>query len=206
MHLFDIRSEISKYLDFKDIIHFISIDKLGQLLNHDYSYWKSITKHIPNYPNLNHTIHDVKLNKHYHESIHHKVIILINNVKYGDKVNLNIYFNKIWISFFYLKHQLNISNMNNLYNNYKYRFNENITEYDLEHKHFKKLYLSRSSKHQIHYFALKFKVPKIYNALLSSYCWVGLTVDELYSFLFNFAYYIDLINPILINQCLPLIK
>lgn len=207
MYLRDIRFEIAKYLEVKDLVRFVCVDQLGQSL-HNYSFWKLISddRQVPTYPHLNPIVKDIQLNIQYGEHIHQQVMILINKVKYDNKINLNVYFNKIWISFFYLKHQLNISNVNNLYNNYKYRFNENIAEYDLEYKHFKKLYLSTTSKHQLHYFSLKFKVPKIYNALLSSYEWLGFTFDELYSFLFNFAYYIDIVNPILISQCIPLNK
>lgn len=204
MNLIDIRMEITRYLPIQDILYFLTIDKLGQLLN-VYSYWYYILqdRKIPAYPNILLNINNIKLNIKHHEFIHQQVIYLINHIKL-DKININAFIGKRWISFYYLKHQLNISNLTSLYTNYKYKFNENLTNYHLDEKHFKTLYVSRASANQVHYFALAFKVPKRYNSALTSYGWSGLTKIELYSFLFHFMYYIDVVDPLDIYHLKPL--
>ena len=194
MNLIDIRMEITKYLSIQDIFNFISIDKIGWLFQ-NYSFWKNliIRYNIPLYPYPLNTLNHLKLNIKYYNNISNEVNYLIKSVMEGNTINLNIYVKKS-LSFVYLKHLLEISNINALYK-------ENLNDYYLEHTHFKKLYISTVSPKQRNYFTLEFNVPKKYNSALTSFIWTGIYKDELYLFLFHFLYYINIDD---IEQCAPI--
>lgn len=198
MNLVDIRIEIINYLSIKDIFNFLSIDQIGRFLLNDYSLWKKLALkyNLPLYPYPLNQIKDFKFNIKYYDLIGNKVNYLITQVADGYTININTYLYKKWISFDYLKQQLLISNITRLYK-------ENLNNYYLENKKFLELYLSRASVHQRHYFALEFTVPKVYNSLLTSFIWTGITKEELYVFLFHFIYYIN-INPLLIQECVSI--
>lgn len=200
MDIIDIRMEIIKYLKIKDILNLLSIDQLSYKMRQNIYLWQMISRDIPDYPKIKNTIQHIKTNIQRYQSIHQNVHMLIRQVKFS-KININEWLNKKWISFNYLKYHLNLVNVHELYQQYKYMFNENISSYHLDNKKFKKLYLYRSSPHQIYYFALKFIVPKHYNSALKSYTWTGLNAEEVYNFLFHFSYYIDVKY---LNQCVPI--
>lgn len=176
MNLIDIRSQISLHLEFKDLIHFLSIDHMALEMD-NYVLWKNIANHM-NIQDEN--IKTIKIKLKHDDDTNKKVKMIIYKTL-NEKINII----NIISSFTYLKKVIMDSNLLKNYHCEEENQLDNIIKYyELDAKYLKELYVYTCDGT----YNLEFVVPKIYNISLKSYTWYGITLDEIKQFLFNFFF------------------
>lgn len=177
MNIVDIRTCICTYLRLNDLLSFLSVDHIGNLMNQDHALWKNKALLY----NISNTCHINKLKRiiKFYENTQDQVNFIIQS-----KLKTNI-INDI-SSFEYLNYIMKKINLSsNQYNKLC-----NIVNYNnLKNKYLTELYVYTQNDT----YNIEFKVPKIYNLNLKSYTWYGISEDEIKLFIFNFIYYHSII-------------